>query len=175
MSPGLAELRKALVTGSDVSKMLAKPVIMYPKLPSLPIGTYTVVGSFEFPGYNGPEKGLLIRVNGQVQPYQGNRETSETLALDPEISEDKPATLEIIGHGITAQGYPRAIVKFSVDFDEAYGNFDLSGYTETDPGMGLLAPGDDGPITDVEVMDLSALDSGESLEPAPKAKAKRSR
>lgn len=115
-NPSLKEIRACLVNGTPAKQALAEAIIQYPKLPSLAVGSYKVLGSFQYQGYNGRDWGLVIEIDGSPHYYRGNRETSATLALGPEISVENPATLHILSHGTTAQGHAKVAVRFEVDF-----------------------------------------------------------
>lgn len=112
----LKELRQALP--NNISKLLAKAVIYYPKLFSLPIGQYQVVGTFEYSGFKGPAHGLTIDHGAYTQNYQGNRETESILSLSPTITPESPATLTVMSHGTTSQGWPMAVVRLVCRFDD---------------------------------------------------------
>lgn len=177
----LAELRKAIK--SDASKVLAKATIFYPKLPSLPIGEYQVTGYFEYSGYNGPEYGLEVKFGAGTQRFQGNRVTSEVLNLAPVISEEVPATLTIYGHTTTKQGYPSVRCSLQASFPDVE-DADFS-FDDEPTQPALLAPAE--VVFEVDFEDAAPeglaapdpatedLDPSVTVEPAPKAKTKRSR
>ncbi len=174
----LAEIRK--VIKADVSKVLAKAAIFYPKLPSLPVGNYVVTGYFEYSGYNGPEYGLEIKLGASTQRFQGNRMTSEVLNLSPVISQEVPATLVIYSHTVTKQGYPSVRCSLQASFPDVE-DADFS-FDDEPTQPALLAPAEDAFEVDFEAVTegLTAplaedLDPSVTVEPAPKAKAKRSR
>jgi hypothetical protein len=146
----LKELRTAISNGA-VAAILPKPVIYYPKLPTLPVGEYKVISYFQYPGYSGPAYGLEIQYpSGQTEKFQGNRTTTETLSLSPVITTDRPATLKVLSHSRTQQGYPMAIVSLHASFDDLE-EFDFTADFHTLEKPMLMAATDDELVIDIDI------------------------
>lgn len=108
------KLKKALK--GDCSQVLRAPMIRYPKLSSLPIGTYEVVGVLTYSGFEGrPTKAIqVVMDNGDLVWYQANTKVEDALRWDPDITHESPVKLEVISHTKTKQGHPMAVVNISL-------------------------------------------------------------
>jgi hypothetical protein len=169
--PGLKDLRLLLKSNESVAGILREPVIIYPKLTTLDLGTYQVVDTFTYKGYQSIETGLVLKDKGR---YQGNSITTDVLATNPVITEDSPAILTVLSHGTTKQGYAKAVVTLDckyADVDDA--GFDFSLPTGQVP---LLEASDDEVLDFDTVIEVEAEPDPETeteTEPKPKRSRKR--
>lgn len=119
----LRQVRSAYQNGT-LWQLLKEPFCRYEPVSSLPVGDYQVIAYKTYKGFEGREE-AAIQVGDRW--LKANTAINRYLSLNPKITAEKPATLSVLGHGETKQGYATARVDFRLWRKESrYRNFNFS-------------------------------------------------